>query len=108
MSRMNFGNEVVRAISLKSLLAKHALAAADICLIKMDIEGGEEEVLPALLAQLPQDNIPLPPLYLSLHGPNFTRPDAIDAIAAALFHRFCGLRHLYRSVFTRILGMHCF
>jgi hypothetical protein len=82
---MGVGSETVRAVSIVSLFRNTGVAPADVCLYKMDIEGGEHEVLPAMLASLPGGR--LPPLYLSLHAPNYPAPDAANRIAAALLSR---------------------
>lgn len=58
-------HRTVSGISLESILAK----LPDINFIKMDIEGGEAEILPAAISSLRGDRAPT--LYLSLHGPMY-------------------------------------
>eukprot|EP00730_Choanoeca_flexa_P020172 TRINITY_DN9863_c0_g1_i3.p1 TRINITY_DN9863_c0_g1~~TRINITY_DN9863_c0_g1_i3.p1 ORF type:complete len:315 (+),score=69.38 TRINITY_DN9863_c0_g1_i3:100-945(+) len=79
MSKMGIGELSVPCMTFAQLLDKHQVDLADVSLIKMDIEGGEEDALDNLVKSLSVfvlANGTLPALYLSFHVPNFKHPDA--------------------------------
>lgn len=72
---------VIDTITIETLLEQQGINPEHISLIKMDIEGGEKIVIPALVTFLKQYK---PVFYISLHR-CFLRPSDIEEILILLF-----------------------
>jgi len=72
---------VIETITIETLIEEQKINPEDISLIKMDIEGGEKIVVPALVNFLKKYK---PNFYISLHR-CFLRPSDIEEIIDILF-----------------------
>lgn len=63
--------------SLESLLVQHEIEEESIGLIKIDIEGGEAELIPSIVPLLRRTESPL---YLSVHWWEMTVDEAVDLL----------------------------
>lgn len=64
-SELRDGESVLETISLHQIIHQHKLSLKDVSLIKVDIEGGEEHLLPTLFTL--KEQCPSVRLYISFH-----------------------------------------
>lgn len=68
---------IIKTIKLETILDKLQIDMNNVCLIKIDIEGGEKYVVPSLLDIL---NKYKPKLYISVHFCYLYKDDAFNII----------------------------
>jgi len=71
----------INTITIETIIEEHNINPDDISLIKMDIEGGEKIVIPALIPFLKKHK---PAFYLSLHR-CYLRPSEVEELIDIMF-----------------------